>query len=166
MGQVLRLGGRTEALDHLAVAADEELGEVPLDALGPQQARRLFFQLHEQWMGIAAIDVDLLEQREADTEVQLAEFGNRPFVTGLLLAELVARKAQYHQALVLVLLPELLQALVLRGEAAFAGGVDHEDGLAGEIGQGLLLTLDGGARDAQQVVAHGSASIREKEDET
>ena len=34
-----RIGGRI-ALDHLAVLADQELGEVPLDGLAAQQARR------------------------------------------------------------------------------------------------------------------------------
>ncbi|MOA16023.1 hypothetical protein D3C78_1362130 [compost metagenome] len=105
-------------------------------------------------MGIGTVDVDLFEQRKADTEVQLAELGDRSFVTRLLLAELVAGKAEHHQALVLVGLPQLFQALVLRSETALAGGVDHQHGLAGEIRQGLLLTLDRGARDAQQVVAH------------
>ncbi|CPS43873.1 Uncharacterised protein [Chlamydia trachomatis] len=61
------------------------------------------------------------------------------------------------------MLPKLLKALVLRGEAAFAGGIDHQNGLAGKIGQGLLFTLYGGARDAQQGVAHGNASVRKKE---
>jgi hypothetical protein len=35
---------RRVALEHLAVAADQELGEVPLDRLGAEQARRLGLQ--------------------------------------------------------------------------------------------------------------------------
>ncbi|MNN81065.1 hypothetical protein D3C81_1978490 [compost metagenome] len=95
-------------------------------------------------MGVSAIHVDLLEQREADAEVQLAELADGAFIAWLLLAELVAGEAQHHQTLVPVLLPEALQPLVLRGETAFAGGVDHQQRLAAEVREGLPLAFDGG----------------------
>ncbi|MNY22878.1 hypothetical protein D3C86_1565190 [compost metagenome] len=126
--------------------------------MGTEQAGRAFFQLHEQRVSARSVDFDLFEQRETDAVVQLAELADRPFVARLLLAKLVARKAQHHQALILVGLPQFFEAFVLRGETAFAGGVDHQNGFPGEIGQSLLLAPDGGARDAQQIVAHDESS--------
>jgi hypothetical protein len=53
------------AFDQLAVLADQEFGEVPLDALRTEQARCTLLQLYKQRMGVSAVDVDLLEQRES-----------------------------------------------------------------------------------------------------
>ena len=95
-----------------------------------------FFNCTNNGWAPVAVDFDLLEQRETDAEVQLAELADRPFVARLLLAELIAGKAQHHQALILVGLPQLFKAFVLRGETALAGGVDHQHGFAGEIAPG------------------------------
>ena len=51
----------------------------------------------------------------------------------LLSAEIVRRDADDHQAALVVALPQLLQAGILRGVAALRGGVDHEDRLAGIV---------------------------------
>ena len=63
-------------------------------------------------------------------------------VAGLLRAELVAREAEHHQAPVGVLLVQLLQALVLRRQAALAGGVDHQHDLSGVLAEVLLGAVD------------------------
>ncbi len=73
-----------------------------------------------------AVDLDLLHQRECDPEIDLAELGDLVGITRLLPAELVAREAQHLEASVLVGFVELLESVVLRGEAAFAGGVDDQ----------------------------------------
>ena len=60
----------------------------------------------------------------------------------LLLAELVAGKAHDDEAPVLVVAPELFEAVILPGEAALAGGVDRQDHLAAEIGHGLFGAVE------------------------
>ncbi|MNN41659.1 hypothetical protein D3C81_1557910 [compost metagenome] len=105
-------------------------------------------------MGAVAIDFDLAKQRKADTEVGFTELGDFPGIARLLLAELVARKAQHHQAALAVTLPKLLKPLVLRGKTALTGGIDHQQYLALEIAQDLLLTAQGDAGNVQQRVGH------------
>ena len=85
-----------------------------------------FFSHFHKRMRRAAVDFDLLVQRETDVVVERAEIADLVGVARLLVAELVAGEAQHHQALVLVLLPQLLESGVLRGEAAFGGGVDDQ----------------------------------------
>ena len=53
----------------------------------------------------------------------------------LLVRELVAREAEDHETLRPELLMQLLQAVVLRSEAALARGVDDEQRLAGVVGE-------------------------------
>src|SRR3546814_17767202 len=101
-GQVLGLGGRCKTLDHLTVLADQELGEIPLNAFGPQYTGRPLLELDKQRMGIGTVDLDFLEQWKTHTEVKLAELGDRHPVARLLLAKLVAGKA-HNTALVLKL---------------------------------------------------------------
>lgn len=62
--------------------------------------------------------------------VDLAKALNLVVGAGLLAAKLVAREAEDDEALVLVLLVELFEAGVLRGEAALGGGVDDQGGFA------------------------------------
>src|SRR5690349_13264444 len=101
--------GRAVAAHHFAVARDEELREVPLDRLRPHQARR--FALHPvvERARALAVDLDLLEHRESDVVVQLAEVGDFLGIARLLRAELVARKAEYLEPLLAVLALERLE---------------------------------------------------------
>ncbi|MNC58687.1 hypothetical protein D3C75_1084350 [compost metagenome] len=110
-------------------------------------------------MAAGAVDLDLAEQREAHAEIALAELGNFPCIARLLLAELVAGKAQHHKAACAVGLPQLLQALVLRGKAALAGGIDHQQRLAGEVAELLVLAAQGHAGDVQYRSSHGRAPV-------
>src|SRR5688572_1574624 len=71
--QILGLGGGREPIDHLAVAVDQELGEVPLDGLAAEHALGATLQPAIQWMRRIAIHVDFLEHGEADAIVLLAE---------------------------------------------------------------------------------------------
>ena len=81
-------------------------------------------------MGIVAIDLDLGHQGEGHTVVDAAELGYLGIGTGLLMSELVAREADDHQALVLILLIQSLQAIILRSESAFGSGINYHENLA------------------------------------
>src|SRR5690606_38553332 len=64
------------------------------------------------------------------------------FVTArFLLAELVARKAEHAQSLGSVVLVQLLQALVLRREAAFRSDVHDEEDLPAKIPERDVVPL-------------------------
>jgi len=82
-----------------------------------------------------ALDHGLRHQRELHAEAHLAELGDLGVRARLLRAELVGREANHRQALVGVSLVELLQAVVLRRQAALRGGVDQQHHLAAEVGQ-------------------------------
>src|SRR3954469_12855836 len=64
---------RRVALDDLAVLADQELGEVPLDRLGAEDSGRLRGEPLPERRRVVAVDVDLAHHRERDAVVQLAE---------------------------------------------------------------------------------------------
>ncbi|MNC67474.1 hypothetical protein D3C75_1179750 [compost metagenome] len=74
--------------------------------------------------------------------VQLAEGSDLLLAARLLMVELVAGETQHHQLLRPVLLIQLLQAGILGGKAALAGGVDDKQQLAGVLGQGNLFAAD------------------------
>ena len=130
-------------LDGLAVFVDYKFREVPLDPAAQQPAGELRFQKLENGVGIFAVDLHLFEHGEADAVVELAKFLNVRRRAGLLIGELVAGEPQDVQAFVPVLLVQLLQPLVLRGEAAFTGGIDHHYGLAFVGAHRDGLALDG-----------------------
>ena len=94
-----------------------------------------------------SVDGDLGGEREGHPVVDLAELLDLAVVTGLLMHELVAGKAEDDQALVAVLLVERLQPVVLRGEPAPAGRVDDQDGFAREVAQLHLLAVIVGERE-------------------
>src|SRR5215472_11332566 len=119
-----------EPLDHLAVLADQELGEVPLDRPCAEDARRFGCEPLPEWRRLGAVDVDLAHHRERHAVVQLAERCDLVVRAGILGAELVARKADDDEAAVAVRFPKLLEAGELRREAALARGVDDEEHLA------------------------------------
>lgn len=131
--QRLRLGGARPAVLDLAVPADEELLKVPLDALQAQDTGLLLLHpLEDRGCGVA-VDVDLAEDGEGDAVVDLAEALDLLVGAGLLAAELVAGEAEDDKVVGVLLLDffvELLEAGVLRGEAALGSGVDDEDDLA------------------------------------
>src|SRR5205085_3660481 len=118
-----RVVGRV-ALQHLAVAADQELGEVPLDALGAEQPGLFALQPLPQRVSVLAVDLRLGHHRKADPVVELTERGDLVVAAGVLRAEFIARKAHDDQPAVAVVLPQLFEPRELRREAAGAGRVD------------------------------------------
>ena len=147
--QIFRLGSRCIALDYLTLTVDQKLGEVPLDTLAAQQARRLRFKLHKQRVSLVAIYIDLLEQRKANAVVQLTKLGNLSFITRLLRAKLVTRKARHPQPLGLIVLPQGFQPLVLRSETTFARGIDHQIRPTIQFGETAFTVINGGTGDLQ-----------------
>lgn len=101
LGQLLLDGGLDAsrrcragpALLDLAVAADQELLKVPLDALHSKDARLALLQPLVQRVGLVTVDVDLAEDRKGDAVVDLAEALNLIVGTWVLATELVAWKA-------------------------------------------------------------------------
>src|SRR5271170_4434132 len=132
-----RRRGRRVALNNVALLVDQELSEVPLDGVA-QQAALLALQKLVERVSVVAIHFDFGEQREVDAIIQLAEFLDLIVISGLLMAELVAREGQQLEALVLVLRIQLLQTVVLRREAALAGSIDDQQDLA-FVGAELLV---------------------------
>ena len=123
-------GVRRVALDDVAVAIDQELGEVPLDRLGAEQSGLRLLQVLVERRRVLAVDVDLGEQRKRDAVVDLAERLDLLLAAGLLRAELVAGKAEDLEPLAVQLLVERLEPLVLRRESALARRVDDQQRLA------------------------------------
>ena len=68
-----RSGRRAEPPQHVAVPADQELGEVPLDAAGAERAPRPVLEQHEQRVRVRAVHPHLGEQRERHVVLELAE---------------------------------------------------------------------------------------------
>src|SRR6185312_2803599 len=151
-----RVGGRV-TLHNLAMAVDQELGEVPLDRLAAEDALALVLQPPVQRVRMFAVHLDLREQREGDAVAGVAELADRRLVARLLVAELVAGKAQHHQAAVAVVPPQLFQAGVLRRKAAFRGHVDDQQGLASPFRQRAFVAVDV-ARAEVVDAAHGRGS--------
>src|SRR5690606_210655 len=144
-------GGGSKALDVRAIRADQELGEVPLDALAAQQAGRTPLELGEQRMCVRAIHFQLAEQGEADAEADRAEIGDFAVTARLLGTELVAGKAQHHQPSLPVVLPETLKPFVWRREAAAAGGIGGQQRAGVVNGRPHLPVVHGGQRDLRQI---------------
>src|SRR5690606_8486943 len=71
-----------------------------------------------------------------------------------LLAELVARKAEHHQATLTIALPEFFQPFVLRRKTALARRIDHQQNLGIVIGKRFALALDGDAGDSEKWIGH------------
>src|SRR6478609_4254266 len=84
-GDLLRRRRGAVALDHGAVLADQELGEVPLDLVA-EDAALLLTEPGEERVGVVTVDVDLLEHREADAVVALAERADLLVAAGVLAA--------------------------------------------------------------------------------
>src|SRR5690606_8586247 len=80
-------------------------------------------------------------ERKAHAVIEAAELLDLGSIAGLLLAELVAGKTDHHQTARPVTLPQLLQRGVLRGEAATAGHIDQQQGLASPLRQGQRLAI-------------------------
>ena len=101
--RVLGVNLGAEAVDDLAVFADEELGEVPLDLTGEILVGLLGGEEVVQGRDVVALDGDL--GVEVEFHVLLgAEFLDFGVATGFLAAEIVRGEGEDGEALFLVLL--------------------------------------------------------------
>src|SRR5690606_16932860 len=73
--------------------------------------------------------------RETHPVVLLAEFRDLLIAAGFLAPEVIGRKADDDEVLVLIRFIQQLQLLVLRGKSALAGGVDDHHFLSPEAGK-------------------------------
>lgn len=137
--QTLRLGDRGPTVNHLTVSRDQELLKVPLDTLETQCAGHRLLHPRENGRGLVAVHVQLAEHGEGHAIIKLAEGLDLVVGAGILRLELVARESENLKVLWVLrleLLVDLLEALELRGEAALGSGVDGEDDLAFQGGEG------------------------------
>ncbi len=149
---------RLKASDRLSVAGDEEFGEVPLN-LAANVGRRSEVLIERRL--IVALYRDLRHHRKLHVELGAAELFDLCIGPGLLVAEVVRRHADDHQALVLVLLVDGLERGVLRREAAGAGDVDHQQHLALVDTESGGVTIDGAQFeivDGRAGTGHGHAA--------
>lgn len=166
--QVFRGGGGGEARDGLAVAADEEFGEVPFDGVAGG-AGCGGFEEGVEGVGFGAVHVDFGHEGEGDAEVEGAEGLDLFFRAGFLAAKLVAGEADDGKALGAVGFVQFLQACVLFGEAAFAGDVDDEPHFALQLRERERLAVGGRGREGidghmtriSGIGGNGHADVRE-----
>src|SRR6185437_15171023 len=104
------------ALDHIALPINEELGEVPANAAA-EQPRLLVLEELEKRMGGVAVHVNLAEDRELDSVVQIAERLDVCVGAGFLVSELIARAPENFESAGVILGVNLLQAFVLGSES-------------------------------------------------
>ena len=149
---LFRCRGGVEALHDVAVAVDQELGEVPLDIAGGLGAGEIVLlqqvaqagdgdfggvvlragglEKDVDGVGARAVHLDLGELVEGGVVLERAEGVDLVVAAGRLVPELVAGEVEDLEPGGVVLGVELLQPLVLRREAAARGGVDDEQDLA------------------------------------
>ena len=132
----------SESLDGSSGPVDEELGEVPRDfsfAIFVGQRRR---QVVVEIAGIIAIDHDLREHREVDAVLGGRKFEDFRVGSRLLGSELVARKTENGEAI--VILVKCMQTCILRSQASLAREIDDQADLVLEIRQSYGFALDRG----------------------
>lgn len=136
--QRLRLGNTSPAPNDLPIGGNQELLEIPLDALQPHKSRHHLLHPCPHGRRIVAVDIQLAQHGKGDAVVDLAEGLDLVVRAGVLAAKLVAGEAKNGEVfgmLGLDGLVEVLEAFKLRSEAAFGGGVDDEDDFAFEGGE-------------------------------
>ena len=162
---LVHAGGRLEARDQVALAVDEELGEVPadvglvaellaigcgellqgqvLDALTKASKRLLGCQVGKEGDSRVTVDVNLLELGELGAELERAELRDLIVGLGCLVGELVAGEVKNLEALLAMSGVDSLEVLVLRRKAAPGRGVHDEQNLARVLGERDLAAVLG-----------------------
>src|SRR5215472_5149121 len=130
-----------KALDHLAIAIDQELGEVPLDVSGDTTSG-LLGEVCVQGRLIGTLHGNLGEHRETHVVLPRAESLDFGIRAGLLGSEVVRREAKDDESLIFVLFVDRFQCAVLWCEAALAGDVYDEHDLALVVAQRGRLAIN------------------------
>ncbi len=144
-------------LAYSAAAAATNLFKIPLDALQPQRPRPLVLEVLVDRRRVVPVHIDLGQHGKGDAVVALAEGLDVVVRARLLAAEAVAWEADNIEAQVVVLLVELLQALVLRGEAALGRNIHDQHHLALKLleREGRIGLVEGGKVVEGGVCGHG-----------
>jgi len=153
-----RLG--RESLDHLPVAADQELREIPDDVFFPVLVGMARLEEFIDLAGALPVDFDLAEHRKRHGVFRSGELENFGVGPGLLRAELIARKAEDVEPFVVVM--EGTQTCVLVGEASTTGDVDDQAELSFELGEPDRIPADRGHFEIVQT-GHSSSSFGSNE---
>ena len=142
------LGGK--ALEHLPVASNQELGEIPGDVFVP-----LFVGVTrpEEPVDIArpvSIHLDLRKEGKAGAVLRRGEFQDFRIASRLLSTELVAWETEHTETIRVFM--KGTQTCVLIGKASTTGDVDDQAELALELGEPNGLPRD---RDRFEIVKAG-----------
>ena len=156
MLKIFGLGGGSISHDGFSIFRDQELGEVPLDVAifldtltdGLEEGLGGFgfesvillngslgFEVLKNGFSGCAIHINLFHDLERHPIVQLTELLDLAIITGILLLELVAGKANDDQSSVLILLVQFLQSCKLGSETALAGCINNQQHLAFKLGE-------------------------------
>src|SRR5581483_9527888 len=111
-------------------------------------------QLVVERMTTLAFDDDLLEHRERNRELRLAELRDLFVRTGLLRPELVGREAEHDETAIAIALVQSLQTRVLRCQPALRGDVDDQQDVAAELVQARFGAVDTADGNLLQGFAH------------
>jgi len=136
-------GGGFKAGDGVAVAVEEEFGEVPLDFAAEFRIGGLVGEELIERRLVVAFYGELGHHGEADVVLLGAEGLDLRVGAGLLGHEVVGGHSDDDQPPIFVFLVEGFESGVLRGESAAAGYVDQEQDFAVEIGEPGGLAVDG-----------------------
>jgi hypothetical protein len=121
-------------MHHFSLVVHDKLGKVPWDNIGLAGfgvvELAVVSQVHEQWMRVSAVDLDLFEDGELGVEVfvhELLDLLGRP---ALLTEELVAGEGQNFESLGIKFLVHLDHGLVVGGcQSSLACYVDNHNSL-------------------------------------
>jgi hypothetical protein len=139
-----------------AVAADEKLCEVPTDVAG--ERRVLARERDVERVAVGSIHIELVEERECDAVFRRAEFLDLLVRARLLTPELIARKPEHDEAIVLVLRVECLERRILGRVAALRRDVHDQQHLALVRRESRVLPIDvlhGNVVDVRGESGHG-----------
>ena len=138
-GDLFRRDDRTEPLDDLASSVHQKLLEVPCNVGRLAIAGLLGLEPRIELGGTVTVDIDFREHRKVDIEVLGDEGPNLLGRSRLLATELIARKRQDSDAVVVMM--KRTQTCVLRRKASTGCDVDDEAGGIGEIRERNLFTF-------------------------
>jgi hypothetical protein len=131
---------RSIPLDQTSLTVDEELGEVPLDTATPWPT---FFTLEisEERMSIPTIDIQFRKKWESHSEVDLTDLLDGLVGLRLLAQELITRKAEHHEVIVRIGIPEGFEFLELWSESTLGCSVDYEEDFSSVLREGYLFMI-------------------------
>src|SRR5580698_4483788 len=129
-------------MPHPAGSIHQELGEIPFDSFTAKYSGLLFLEILEQRVRVRSIDLNLGEHRKGHIVSQRTEVLDILLITRFLMPELIAWKSEHAETARMQLAIQRFKTRVLRGEAAFAGDVHHQEHLAAILFQRLFSPVD------------------------